>query len=116
VTLRVEDFDRPAPDVEAAAYFCILEGLTNAAKHSGCTEVVVELRGDPDIEFVVADDGRGFDPTAVTASGLLGMEARVAATGGVLTVSTAPGTGTRLCGRFPTAGRGRRWAGTIGLR
>lgn len=103
VTLRVTDFPRPSAEVETAAYFCILEGLTNAAKHSGCTEVVVELRGDPHVEFVVSDDGHGFDPGAVSTGGLLGMEARVAAAGGVLCLDTAPGSGTTLRGTFPRA-------------
>ena len=102
VTLHVADFERPPAEVETAAYFCILEGLTNAAKHSGCTQVVVELRGHPHVEFVVSDDGVGFDPDTVSTSGLLGMEARVAAAGGVLTVATAAGAGTVLRGRFPT--------------
>ena len=105
VTLRVQDFPRPPADVETAAYFCILEGLTNAAKHSGCTRVVVELRGDPQVEFVVSDDGAGFDTGTVATGGLLGMEARVAAAGGVLTVTAAPGAGTVLRGTFPQAAR-----------
>lgn len=104
VTLLADDFERPPADVETAAYFCILEGLTNAAKHSGCTQVVVELRGDPYVEFVVTDDGHGFDRGAVASSGLLGMEARVAAAGGVLSVETGPGQGTSLRGRFPRRG------------
>ncbi|HSU02519.1 MAG TPA: histidine kinase [Nocardioides sp.] len=111
VTLRVADFPRPSPEVETAAYFCILEGLTNAARHSGCTGVLVELRAEPDLEFVVSDDGRGFDPDAVTTSGLLGMEARVAAAGGVLSLETADGTGTTLRGSFPGGDAHRRPAG-----
>lgn len=101
VTLVVQDFERPDPDVEAAAYFCILEGLANSAKHSGASEVVIELRGDPDVHFSVSDDGRGFDPRTVAAGGLLGMEARVASVGGTLTVESAPGVGTVLRGTFP---------------
>ena len=101
VTLRVEDFPRPPAEVETAAYFCILEGLTNAAKHSGCTGVLIELRAEPGLEFVVSDDGRGFDPTAVRTNGLLNMEARVAAVGGVLSLETAVGAGTTLRGSFP---------------
>jgi signal transduction histidine kinase len=120
VTLRLEEFARPPADVETAAYFCILEGLTNAAKHSGCTAVVVELRGEPCVEFVVADNGSGFVPGAVSTSGLLGMEARVAAAGGVLTVDTAPGAGTTLRGRFPEARPGRvaeeRWTAQVNDR
>ncbi|QBX55356.1 hypothetical protein EXE58_07745 [Nocardioides seonyuensis] len=102
VTLHADDFERPPMAVENAAYFCILEALTNAIKHSSATEVVITLRADPGLEFFVADDGRGFDPAAVsTPNGLLGMEARMEAVQGVLHVMSAPGRGTTLHGRFP---------------
>jgi signal transduction histidine kinase len=43
----------------------------------------------------VSDDGRGFDPGAVSEGfGLPGMRARVAEIGGNLRISTAPGAGT----------------------
>ena len=87
--------------VEAAAYFCILEALTNAAKHADATEVLVTLRGRPHLSFSVTDDGRGFDRDHVVIGGLLGMEARVAAAGGRLTLETGPGRGTVLRGEFP---------------
>jgi signal transduction histidine kinase len=103
VTLDVVDFDRPGPQVEAAAYFCILEALTNAAKHSGAGEVLVVVRGRPHLAFSVSDDGAGFDPDAVIPSGLLGMEARVAAAGGTFELDTAPGRGTTLRAEFASA-------------
>ena len=106
VTLDVVDFVRPGPQVEAAAYFCILEALTNAAKHSGAGEVLVTVRGLPHLAFSVSDDGAGFDPGAVTPSGLLGMEARVAAAGGTLELDTAPGRGTTLRADFAASPRG----------
>jgi signal transduction histidine kinase len=103
VTLDVADFVRPSRQVEAAAYFCILEALTNAAKHSGAGEVLVTVRGLPHLRFSVSDDGVGFDRAAVTPGGLLGMEARIAAAGGTLRLETAPGRGTTLRGEFVPA-------------
>ena len=103
VTLDVADFVRPSRQVEAAAYFCILEALTNAAKHSGAGEVLVTVRGLPHLRFSVSDDGVGFDRAAVTPGGLLGMEARIAAVGGTLRLETAPGRGTTLRGEFVPA-------------
>ncbi len=108
VTLDIADFDRPSQQVEAAAYFCILEALTNAAKHAGATEVLVTLRGRPHLSFSVSDDGHGFDRERVSAGGLLGMEARVAAAGGTLQIESRPGRGTVLRGEFPPADAG--WA------
>ena len=63
VTLEVSAFERPSRQVEAAAYFCILEALTNVAKHAGASTVRVTVRGLPHLTFSVADDGRGFDRT-----------------------------------------------------
>jgi signal transduction histidine kinase len=101
VTLDIADVERTGRQVEAAAYFCILEALTNTAKHADATEVLVTLRGRPHLQFSVSDDGRGFDRDRVAAGGLLGMEARVAAAGGRLTLETGPGRGTVLRGEFP---------------
>jgi len=101
VTLDVADFERPGQQVEAAAYFCILEALTNATKHSGAGEVLITVRGRPHLSFSVSDTGRGFDRDLVTPGGLLGMEARIAAAGGTLELETAPGVGTTLRGEFP---------------
>ncbi len=101
VTLDVADFERPSRQIEAAAYFCILEALTNATKHSGASEVLITVRGLPHLSFSVSDAGRGFDREAVTPGGLLGMEARVAAAGGTLELETWPGRGTTLRGNFP---------------
>ena len=101
VTLEVSDFERPSRQVEAAAYFCILEALTNVAKHAGASTVRVTVRGLPHLTFSVADDGRGFDRSTVDPGGLLGMEARMAAAGGTLRLTTAPGRGTTLRGEFP---------------
>jgi signal transduction histidine kinase len=101
VTLDVVGVERTSRQVEAAAYFCILEALTNAAKHADATEVLVTVRGRPHLWFSVSDDGRGFDRDRVAAGGLLGMEARVAAAGGRLALETGPGRGTVLRGEFP---------------
>ncbi|PKH38282.1 Signal transduction histidine kinase [Nocardioides alpinus] len=99
----VADVPRPSRQVEAAAYFCILEALTNAAKHSGATEVLITVRGLPHLRFSVSDNGRGFDRRLADVGGLLGMEARVAAAGGTLELETALGRGTTLRGEFPPA-------------
>jgi signal transduction histidine kinase len=52
----------------------------------------------------VADDGTGFDARATTDGyGLVGMRQRLSRVGGMLTVESAPGSGTILNASVPLA-------------
>jgi signal transduction histidine kinase len=106
VTLRAEEFDRVPQEIENAAYFCILEAMTNAAKHGAVDEVLVRLTRGRDLVFEVIDQGVGFDTGTSRVGGLLGMDARVTAVGGRLEVGSAPGRGTTVRGTFPLPGDG----------
>jgi len=90
--------------VEATAYFCCLEAVQNATKHSGASAIRVELRGEADaLTLTVADDGIGFDPgTTQQGSGLVNLRDRVESAGGTLTIDSTPGTGTRVLAQLPT--------------
>jgi signal transduction histidine kinase len=99
---------RFAPAVEGAAYFLVLEGLTNAVRHAGSAPVEVTLdRVGDRLEVTVRDNGRGFDVVAGPGdgSGLVGLRDRLAAVGGTLDVDSRPGAGTILRGRLPADGR-----------
>jgi signal transduction histidine kinase len=97
---------RLSPTVEAAAYFCCLEAVQNAAKHSGAAMIRVELRDEAgSLECVVEDDGAGFDArTTAPGTGLTNMRDRVEAVGGTLITRSTPGRGTRIVALLPTAG------------
>ena len=100
-TVDADDIPRYDEAVEAAVYFCILEALQNAVKHSGAADVRVQLNAEPSLVFEVTDDGAGFDAKEKHHSGgLLGMQARIAAAGGRLEVSSVPGEGTTVRGTF----------------
>lgn len=94
-----------APDqVCEPALRVISEGLTNVARHARASRAQVELRGEKGmLEIEISDDGVGFDPTAVQAGhyGLVGMRERIRLAGGVFTVKSSPGKGTRLLARLP---------------
>jgi signal transduction histidine kinase len=92
---------RFAPEVEAAAYFVVAEGLTNIARYANATGATVELRTEDDRLVVrVSDNGRGgADPSA--GSGLRGLADRLAAIGGELSVQSEPGAGTTLLATLP---------------
>jgi signal transduction histidine kinase len=92
--------------VEAAAYFCCLEAVQNAAKHSGAARISVDLVDEAGyLQCVVEDDGAGFDVGTTTAgTGLTNMRDRVEAVGGTLAVRPTSGRGTRVVALLPTAG------------
>jgi PAS domain S-box-containing protein len=89
----------PGP-VEEALYHIAQEALNNALKHAAATSVTVRLnREDHRLELEVADNGSGFDPQAVNGQGGLGLVSireRVEKLGGVLTILSAPGAGTKV--------------------
>jgi signal transduction histidine kinase len=94
--------DLPQP-VEIAAYFVVSEALTNVAKYAQATAATVTVRqADGVVRVEIADDGvGGADPTR--GSGLSGLEDRVAALDGTITVDSPPGAGTRVLAEIPCA-------------
>ena len=103
VAVQASGVGRYAPEVEAALYFCVLEGLQNVQKYAGASRATIRLsdRGGQ-LAFEVEDDGVGFDPKAASGgSGLTNIADRLDALGGGLEVVSAPGRGTRLLGAVP---------------
>lgn len=98
IAVRLDARDVPDLDrrVAAAVFRVAQEALHNALRHSGASEISVTLsRTRRRVVLEVADDGTGFDPTLAPGGlGLASMRERAAAVGGVLRVSSAPGTGT----------------------
>ncbi len=93
-------------EIEAAAYFCVLEALQNVAKYSRATSASVRLSAGPhgELTFEVTDDGIGFDLAAgAYGSGLQGIEDRLGTHGGALEIVSAPGAGTVIRGWLPAA-------------
>ena len=99
VTIIADGMVRLPAAVEAALYFCCMEALQNAAKHSGASELVVRLSDDlGKSQLVVTDDGEGFAHARghATGTGLANMHDRLDAVGGNVTVSSLAGTGTTV--------------------
>jgi signal transduction histidine kinase len=103
------DVDLPSrfPEaVETAAYFCCLEAMQNAGKYAGeGATIVVRVRNEPaGLCLELADDGIGFDAaTSAAGHGFTNMRDRLGAIGGDLEVESAPGKGTAVRVRIPTA-------------
>jgi signal transduction histidine kinase len=86
----------------------VREGLSNVARHAHASHVTLDLSSDDDdVVLAIADDGNGFDPTQRPVDGGSGghgisnMRSRVAALGGSLDISSAPGHGARITIRVP---------------
>jgi signal transduction histidine kinase len=75
------------------------EALNNVIVHAEATRVDITLLNKPDrVELRIRDDGRGFDPQAVSAGrmGLHIMLERAAKIGGDMQVQSQPGRGTEI--------------------
>jgi signal transduction histidine kinase len=105
VLVEADGIWRYRRDAEATAYFCILEALQNVAKYARASRATVALAcPDGHLEFIVTDDGDGFDTAKAThGTGLQGMADRLAVVGGALRIDSAPGSGTTISGTLPVA-------------
>jgi signal transduction histidine kinase len=102
VEVRVSS-ERFPSSLEAAAYFIVCEGLTNAVKHARASAIVVSAqRQNGSLVVSVCDDGVG-GAVASAGSGLTGLADRVAAQGGTLRVSSPASGGTMLTVELPCA-------------
>jgi signal transduction histidine kinase len=90
--------ERLPPDLETTLFRITQESLTNIRRHAQATRASITLRrrSDGGILLTIADDGQGFDPTAIPPQhfGLEGIRQRAGLLGGIATVTSAPGQGT----------------------
>jgi signal transduction histidine kinase len=106
----------PGQQVEAAAYYTASEALANTAKHAQATVIDLRVHGDDSaLTLSIRDDGKGgADPSRGT--GITGLNDRVEALGGTISVLSPPGRGTTLHVRLPAdpsaaARADRSWPG-----
>jgi signal transduction histidine kinase len=103
VRLTVDLPRRPAPVIEAVAYFVVSEGLANIVKHAQASqaEIVVSRAGDR-LHIIVSDDGvGGADPARGT--GLTGLAKRAASVDGTFEIVSPPNGPTLLTVDLPCA-------------
>ena len=107
------DFQLPGrlpPPVESAAYFAIAEALSNAIKHAAPTRILITAEFAPGpgsagnaaglLSIRVSDDGHGGAAIG-SGTGLRGIERRLAAFDGTLTVDSPPGGPTTVRMQVP---------------
>lgn len=86
--------------LEIAIYRIIQELVSNVLKHAQATELTLQLFWRKDgINVTVEDDGRGFDPAALSQKagiGLVNIRGRVRALNGEFHIDSHPGKGTSV--------------------
>lgn len=98
-----------SPDMAVAGFRVVQEAVTNVLRHAKATRLHVSLRqSDRELELAVEDDGGGFHvPDALARAakghslGLLGMQERVRALGGKISILSERGRGTKIIARIP---------------
>jgi signal transduction histidine kinase/ligand-binding sensor domain-containing protein len=127
LTLRVEGTPQELqPIVRDEIYRIAGEALRNAYRHSGATNIEVELQYDArQFELRVRDDGKGIDSKFLGEAGrgkhfgLTGMRERAAMIGGKLTLWTSADSGTEIDLAVPgsrayrASPRRRSWLGRL---
>jgi len=89
---------------QLTVYRLVQESLTNVGKYAEAKQVDISVRNYGNhVEVDIKDDGKGFNVAEIRAAthGLAGMRHRVEASGGRLTVISAPGNGTRISAVLP---------------
>ncbi len=98
---------RPTPAIEAIAYFCVAELLANVAQHAQASRASVSCAQQGTwLRLVVRDDGRGgaqLTTLGSSSSGLAGLNDRVSAVDGRLTLVSPPGGPTVVTVDLPLA-------------
>lgn len=95
-------------DIKGLLFQSVREFLFNIAKHAEVEEALVRVSEHEQwIHLSVVDAGKGFDMSAIekkrsqSGLGLFSIRERVAAVGGALTITSAPGEGTRISLEVP---------------
>jgi signal transduction histidine kinase len=103
--LLTENWSDVPAQVEEELYYITRETLNNTLKHAAATSVTVQLRRLEDrLELEIFNDGRSFDPDLAREGGGLGLTSMLERTeklGGQLSISSAPGQGTRVTVAVP---------------
>jgi signal transduction histidine kinase len=109
VTMRsLPDDDVVPPEISIAIYRIVQEGLTNVIKHAKASRVDIAIEHLANgYRLVFSDDGVGISNfhAESMSHGLAGMKQRARALGGMFTLRTAPGAGTRIEAFFPAEAR-----------
>ena len=91
------------PDPALCLFRIAQEALQNVVKHSGARNASVRLTGSAgSLQLEISDSGGGFEMSKLgDGMGLLSMRERVNFLGGLITIWSKPGMGTRITVQVP---------------
>jgi signal transduction histidine kinase len=93
------------PAIQLLIYHIAREAVMNSLKHSGATNVWIDLADDPaKIVLSIQDDGVGFDSSGPGPEGHFGltmMRERAQVAGGTFSLQSASGQGVKIEVQFP---------------
>jgi signal transduction histidine kinase len=101
VESEVDVEERLPQPIEAAAYFVVAEALTNIVKYAHATKARIVVRRRADVVTVIVDDDGAGGAKIGAGTGLRGLQDRLAALDGSLSIDSPDGGGTRLRARIP---------------
>jgi two-component system sensor histidine kinase UhpB len=94
--------------IDLTLYRCVQEGITNAIRHGGASNLTIDLveesghrrdgakRRQSVLRLSIIDDGKGIDPATPKGFGLTTMTERVKSLGGTCAIESAQGKGTTI--------------------
>ena len=101
-SVEADDLGPLRAATEVAAYWIVVEAVTNAARHSGSPDCTVTLRRDRSALCVrVCDRGIGIGDAPRPGIGLSSMRERAEELGGTCTLTSSAATGTVVEARLP---------------
>ena len=110
IRVSAEIPERLSSSAEVAVYRVVQEALTNAVKHAQARSASVEiLEQDSTVHCIIQDDGVGFSPESAQQTGkrsglgLVAMQERLNAIGGIIQFESAPMRGTTIRLSVPDA-------------
>ncbi|MFK8909096.1 histidine kinase [Streptomyces sp. YS-3] len=101
VELSVDLDRRPAPTVEAVAYFVVSEALANVAKHARATRCSVRVRRRGELLCLTVGDNGAGGADAAAGTGLRGLAKRVGSVDGTIHINSPLGGPTVITVELP---------------
>jgi signal transduction histidine kinase len=93
------------PEVATEVFRIVQEVLTNVARHSGASSVMISCTKSDDGHILsIIDDGKGIceaDTASLGSLGIIGMRERARSFGGGISIDGSPGRGCRVTVTIP---------------